>query len=148
MFSRATLIAAASALAGPVMRGLGPNRAHGHPNPCDPGYCGAREDALDPAPYDSWAPRPIILRKPSFCVGALRRPQFGGHDTTEDRPALLQHASWRHLRQLHPSRQCPPTAYEHQADRPSNRDGQHLPQMRVGVNCTDDFRPYHWRWPN
>jgi hypothetical protein len=40
------------------MAGLGPSLAYADPNPRDPGYCGARQDALDCVPYDGPAPPP------------------------------------------------------------------------------------------
>ncbi|WP_158086041.1 DUF732 domain-containing protein [Mycobacterium mantenii] len=46
-----------------VMAGLGPGRAHADPGP---GYCGARQDALDCVPYDGPAPPPPTPAEASF----------------------------------------------------------------------------------
>lgn len=146
MLSRTILIAAGIAAVALVVAGLEVGPAHASPGPNDPGYCGARQDALDCVPYDGPTSPPPTQAEAAFLLSARHyAPNFD--DTT-----LLKigRGTCNMLRGGTSTSYIVPDIARHLAISNQMADqvmdaamGNICPEIHIGANGADDSLPYH-----
>ena len=123
---------------------LGAGVSSASPNPGDPGYCGARQDALDCVAYDGPAPPPPSRAEAAY-LNSVRGHYPGDDATLLKMGGYLHDASrWRHHRLRRSRHRRPPRDRQHSRRPVAGRgDGYICPDIHIGANGADDSRPYH-----
>lgn len=124
---------------------LGAGVSSASPNPGDPGYCGARQDALDCVAYDGPTPPPPSRAEAAY-LGSVR-----GHYPGDDATLLkMGRGTCNMLRGGVTTGYIVPDIAAHlgisnqAADQVLDAAMESIcPEIHIGANGADDSRPYH-----
>ncbi|WP_372511934.1 DUF732 domain-containing protein [Mycobacterium bohemicum] len=119
--------------------------ASGSPNPTDPGYCGARQDALDCVPYDGPAPPPPTKAEAAF----VRAGRFYAPSADDATLLRIGRGTCNMLRAGTSTGYIVPDIARHLSMNNQRADqlmdaamGNICPDVHIGANGADDSRPH------